>query len=144
MHTQKLKHRAVHIFVFNKKGDLFLQKRSRWKDANPGRWDSSAAGHCSAGCDYDETAARELNEELGVSAPLTLVGTHQAGPETGWEFVRLYKAEHNGPFQWPRAEIENGLFFPIPLLERWTAARPLDFSKSFLASFRLWKEQRPE
>lgn len=141
VHTQKLRHRSVHIFVFNKKGDLFLQKRSRWKDANPGRWDSSAAGHVNAGCDYDETAGRELLEELGVEAPLTPVGAMEAGPETGWEFVRLYRTEHDGPFRWPRAEIESGLFFPIPLLERWMAARPQDFCRSFLRMFRLWKPQ---
>ena len=142
VHTQKLRHRAVHIFVFNSRGDLFLQKRSRWKDANPGRWDSSAAGHVNAGHGYDETAARELQEELGVSAPLTPIGTHPASRETGWEFVQLYRAEHNGPFTWPRAEIESGLFFPIDLLDRWTAARPHDFSHSFLASFRLWRSLR--
>ncbi|MEI8234852.1 MAG: 16S rRNA (adenine(1518)-N(6)/adenine(1519)-N(6))-dimethyltransferase RsmA [Verrucomicrobiota bacterium] len=140
VHTQKLKHRAVHILVFNAKGDLFLQKRSRWKDANPGKWDSSAAGHVNAGCGYDETAQRELQEELGVSAPLEPLGMHPASRETGWEFVQLYQARHNGPFTWPRAEIESGLFFPIPLLERWTAGRPQDFSHSFLASFRLWRE----
>ena len=139
VHTQKLKHRAVHILVFNAKGDLFLQKRSRFKDANPGRWDSSAAGHLEAGCDYAETAARELREELGVSAPLELIGSHPASRETGWEFVQVYRAEHNGPFTWPRAEIESGLFFPVELLDRWTAARPKDFSHSFLASFRLWR-----
>jgi 16S rRNA (adenine1518-N6/adenine1519-N6)-dimethyltransferase len=43
VHTRKLRHRAVHIFVFNERGALFLQKRSRWKDMHPGRWDSSAA-----------------------------------------------------------------------------------------------------
>ena len=138
VHTQKLRHRAVHILVFNSKGDLFLQKRSRWKDANPGRWDSSAAGHVNAGCDYDETAARELQEELGVSAPITRIGAHVACRETGWEFVQIYRVEHNGPFTWPRAEIESGLFFPIAPLDRWTAARPQDFSNSFLASFRAW------
>lgn len=144
VHTQKLKHRAVHIFVFNSKGDLFLQKRSRWKDANPGRWDSSAAGHLNAGCDYPGTAARELQEELGVTAALTPVGFHPASRETGWEFVQLYQAQHNGPFQWPRAEIESGLFFPIELLNRWTAARPQDFSHSFLASFAMWKRSQEE
>ena len=144
VHTQKLKHRAVHILVFNAKGDIFLQKRSRWKDANPGRWDSSAAGHVSAGCGYDETAVRELQEELGVSAPLELIGTHPSTRETGWEFVQVYRAEYNGPFTWPRAEIESGLFFPVELLERWTAARPHDFSNSFLASFRLWRETQKE
>jgi len=143
VHTQKLKHRAVHILVFNKKGDLFLQKRSRWKDANPGRWDSSAAGHVTAGCEYAETAARELEEELGISAPLELIGTHPASRGTGWEFVEVFRAEHNGPFTWPRAEIESGLFFPVELIDRWTAARPQDFSRSFLASFGLWRSLHP-
>lgn len=141
VHTQKLRHRAAHIFVFNTKGDLFLQKRSRWKDANPGKWDSSAAGHVDAGCSYEDTAARELREELGVSAPLELIGIHSASAETGWEFVHLYQTRHNGPFTWPRAEIEGGLFFPVTLLDRWSAERPQDFSRSFLASFRLWREK---
>ena len=141
VHTRKLKHRAVHILVFNARGDLFLQKRSHLKDANPGKWDSSAAGHVNAGCDYDDTAVRELQEELGVTAPLEPVGLHPAERATGWEFVQLYQARHNGPFTWPRAEIESGLFFPIELVERWTAERPQDFSNSFLASFRLWREK---
>ncbi len=29
-------HRAVHVLVFNSKGELFLQKRSLLKDINPG------------------------------------------------------------------------------------------------------------
>ena len=52
VHGQNLRHRAVHIFVFNASGDLFLQKRSRWKDKHPGQWDSSAAGHVNAGDGY--------------------------------------------------------------------------------------------
>ena len=139
VHTQRLLHRAVHIFVFNRKGELFLQKRSRWKDANPGRWDSSAAGHVSAGQSYDEAAARELQEELGVSAPLERIGELPATRATGFEFVQVYKAEHPGPFTWPAAEIETGSFFPIEMLDRWVAARPRDFSNSFLESFRLWR-----
>ncbi|HWB58583.1 MAG TPA: 16S rRNA (adenine(1518)-N(6)/adenine(1519)-N(6))-dimethyltransferase RsmA, partial [Chthoniobacteraceae bacterium] len=62
VHSQKLRHRAVHIFVFNKAGELFLQKRSRWKDKQQRKWDSSAAGHLNSGDEYDPTAARELFE----------------------------------------------------------------------------------
>jgi len=139
VHRQRLRHRAVHIFVFNRRGELFVQKRSRWKDVNPGRWDSSAAGHVNAGQGYDETAARELQEELGVSAPLELIGELPSSKATGHEFVRIYKAQHEGPFVWPRAEIESGSFFPIDLLERWMAARPQDFAQSFMACFQLWR-----
>ncbi|MGB8170892.1 MAG: 16S rRNA (adenine(1518)-N(6)/adenine(1519)-N(6))-dimethyltransferase RsmA, partial [Chthoniobacteraceae bacterium] len=63
VHRQKMLHRAVHIFVFNEAGELFLQRRSKWKDVHPLRWDSSAAGHVNAGQTYDETAPREIEEE---------------------------------------------------------------------------------
>jgi len=139
VHTQRLKHRAIHIFVFNRKGELFVQKRSRFKDAHPGRWDSSAAGHLNAGQDYEEAAARELQEELGVEAPLELIAEIPASRATGHEFVRLYKAEHPGPFTWPRAEIETGGFFPIPMLKEWIAARPGDFANGFLECFGRWQ-----
>ena len=45
IHARGLMHRATHILVFNRQGDLFIQKRSMNKDNDPGLWDSSAAGH---------------------------------------------------------------------------------------------------
>ncbi len=142
VHAQRLRHRAIHIFVFNRRGELFLQKRSRWKDANPGRWDSSAAGHLNAGQEYDEAAARELHEELGIEAPLERVAEIPASRVTGHEFVRLYRTEHQGPFTWPRAEIETGAFFPVALLREWIAARPRDFANGFLECFSRWQAPR--
>ena len=64
VHREKLLHRAIHIFAFNRKGDLFLQKRSHLKDTHAGQWDSSASGHLDSGEDYAEAAVRELEEEL--------------------------------------------------------------------------------
>lgn len=139
-HAQQLRHRAVHIFVFNREGELFLQRRSRWKDMHPLRWDSSAAGHVNAGGTYDETAPRELAEELGVSAPLELIGSITARPSTGWEFVRLYRAQHDGPFCLNPAEIDTGGWFTLAQLARWTAARPDDFASGFIECFRLFRE----
>ncbi len=49
VHVNNFRHRAVHMLIFNQAGELFLQKRSIWKDKNPGVWDSSAAGHVDAG-----------------------------------------------------------------------------------------------
>lgn len=143
VHEKKLRHRAIHLFVFNRHGDLFLQKRSRWKDANPGRWDSSAAGHLNAGDDYETTAHRELKEELGVEVEsLHYVGELPAMPETGHEFLRLYETRHNGPFTWPRSEVETGTFFPVSMLERWVAKRPDDFSSTFRLCFEMWMKNR--
>src|SRR5213593_4562124 len=67
VHRRKLRHRAVHVFIFNSRGELFLQKRSMKKDCFPGLWDSSASGHLDRGEDYDRCALREVREELGVA-----------------------------------------------------------------------------
>jgi 16S rRNA (adenine1518-N6/adenine1519-N6)-dimethyltransferase len=132
VHGNNLRHRAVHLFIFNEKGELFLQKRSPWKDRHPQLWDSSAAGHVEAGASYDETARRELEEELGVAAELTRVLKLPASDRTGQEFIWLYRGEHNGPFRLAPSEIEHGEFFPLDVVAGWVKARPEDFAPGFL------------
>ena len=39
----KMLHPVVHLHIFNKAGDLYLQKRSINKDIQPGKWDSRGA-----------------------------------------------------------------------------------------------------
>src|SRR5689334_24881313 len=66
VHRLGLMHRAVHVMVFNRLGQVFLQKRSMSKDRQPGLWDSSASGHLDQGEAYDACAVRELREEIGL------------------------------------------------------------------------------
>src|SRR4029077_670769 len=93
VHANNLRHRAVHILIFNPAGEVYLQQRSRWKDRHPLRWDSSAAGHVVAAESYDETARRELEEELGISIPLQKISKLPASECTDQEFVCLYRGE---------------------------------------------------
>lgn len=132
VHGNNLRHRAVHILVFNNLGELFLQKRSRWKDRHPCVWDSSAAGHVDAREDYDVAANRELREELGVTAELTRVAKLPASEKTGQEFIWLYRTRHDGPFELARSEIEYGEFFPTDVVSGWLRARPEDFAPGFV------------
>jgi isopentenyldiphosphate isomerase len=62
----KLLHPVVHLHLFNKRGDLFLQKRAMTKDLFPGRWDTSVGGHISPGESVEEALKRETLEELGL------------------------------------------------------------------------------
>jgi len=136
VHGNNLRHRAVHIFLFNRTGELLLQKRSRWKDRHPELWDSSAAGHVAAGEEYDATAVRELREELGVTAALTRIAKLPASEQTEEEFICLYRGEHEGPFAPPRAEIEAVQFFRREIIARWVAERPDDFAPGFRECWR--------
>ena len=43
VHREQLFHRAVHVFVFNEAGQLYLQRRSMTKDTAPGKWEIGRA-----------------------------------------------------------------------------------------------------
>ncbi len=133
VHALGLLHRAVHVFVFNALGELFLQKRSMLKDSAPGLWGSSASGHLDAGESNRSAAEREIEEELGVACGVEKVIDLDACEQTGWEFVTLFRAEHGGPFVFPCSEVETGMFMPVPSLAEWADSRPEDFSAGFLS-----------
>ena len=116
-----------------------MQKRSPWKDRHPLLWDSSAAGHVEANEDYDEAAARELMEELGVSARLARLGKLSASEKTGQEFIMVYHGKHNGPFSFPCEEISAGEFFPAEIVERWVQNKPEDFAPGFIECWKLFQ-----
>lgn len=70
-HSDKTKlHRAVSIVITNDQHQILLQKRSDKKDKYPGYWTVSASGHVEYGTSYEEAAARELKEEVGLVVPL--------------------------------------------------------------------------
>jgi isopentenyldiphosphate isomerase len=62
----KLLHPVVHLHLFNRQGELFLQKRVMTKDIQPGKWDTSVGGHVGVDESVEEALARESKEELGL------------------------------------------------------------------------------
>lgn len=108
VHKRGELHRTVHIWVVNKKADgsveVLLQKRSQAKDAYPGCYDVSAAGHMLAGEEFEAAASRELFEELGIDAQegeLRFIGYHEGYVEAAfwgqpfkyWEISAVYLYE---------------------------------------------------
>ena len=139
IHRLKLSHRAVHVLVFNSRGELFLQKRSMKKDCFPGLWDSSASGHLASGESYDECSVRELREEIGLqpARPPERLFKVDARPETGQEFVWVYRCAAEGPFKLESEEIESGGWFALVALSRWVAEKPGEFANGFVW---IWNE----
>lgn len=142
VHGNNLRHRAVHVLIFNGAGEVCLQKRSRHKDRDPLLWDSSAAGHVNAGEEYDEAARRELKEELGIDIALGKVLKLPASERTGQEFIWLYRGQHTGELHFNRSEIEYGDFFPVALVSDWLAARPADFAPAFAKCWKAYCESK--
>jgi isopentenyldiphosphate isomerase len=133
VHARGLLHRAVHVLVFNSRGETFLQKRSMKKDREPGKWDSATSGHVDSGEDYDACAVRELREEIGLTVGKTPERLFKiaACPETDAEFVWVYRCQAEGPFQLHPDEIECGDWFAPETVSRWIAEKPWDCASAF-------------
>jgi len=97
VHARGLMHRAVSILVFNSRGELLLHRRSASKDEYPSRYTASASGHVTAGDTYDATAERELEEELGLRAPIQFLAKFPASPDSANEHTHLYVAHTDDP-----------------------------------------------
>ena len=110
----RLLHPVVHMHLFNKKGELFLQKRAMTKDLLPGYWDTSVGGHSSPGESPEEALKREALEELGIR-------------DFNYQFIRKYiwesKRERELVYSFTgiseatpeinRNEIDDGRFWPL-------------------------------
>ena len=121
VHQQGLRHRAVHVLVFNSSGELFLQKRGLHKQENPGMWDSSVAGHVDAGESYDQCCVREIEEEIGLSLdeiPEALFKL-EASPTTGMEFAWVYRLVSAADLRPNLNEMQGGAWFREADVDNW-------------------------
>lgn len=66
-------HRAFSLFIFNSRGELLLQQRSRSKRLWPLYWSNSCCSHPRRGETMEEATARRLDDELHISAKLEFV-----------------------------------------------------------------------
>jgi isopentenyldiphosphate isomerase len=139
VHARGLWHRAIHVLVFNTRGEVFLQKRSMLKDTAKGKWDSSTSGHVDSGEDYDATAVRELSEEIGLIVTQTPERLFKIDSckETGWEFCWIYRCQSEGPFVLHPEEIETGDWFAPAAVTSWVKEKPQEFASAFVL---IWKK----
>jgi isopentenyldiphosphate isomerase len=64
-------HMVVHVVIFNTRGEMLIQQRQPFKEGWPNLWDVTVGGSAIAGDTSCTAAARELQEELGLTADLT-------------------------------------------------------------------------
>lgn len=94
-HSKKgVYYRTIYVLVFNKKNEVLIQKRSSTKDLYPNCWDLSVGGHVNWGDGYEETAVREINEELGLKmkkSDLITKGDVLVNLANSGEFFRVFE-----------------------------------------------------
>ncbi|MBU6113541.1 NUDIX hydrolase [Mammaliicoccus lentus] len=63
-------HLVIHVCIFNKEGEMLIQKRTLDKEGWPGAWDVSVGGSAIQTENHQRAAERETFEELGVKLDL--------------------------------------------------------------------------
>jgi isopentenyldiphosphate isomerase len=109
-----LLHPVVHLHVFNRKGELFLQKRSCTKDIQPGKWDTSVGGHVGIGESIEKALVREAGEELGLNGFIPLyAGKYVWESSRERELVNSFSTITDEIPEINRDEIDEGRFWTI-------------------------------
>ena len=143
IHEEKKLHRAVHVFITNRRGELYLQLRSAFKDRHAGKWDSSASGHVDPGESYMDCAIRESEEEIWIHPKTEFknIARLEASDLTDQEFIEVFHTESNQKIKVHTSEIHSGRFFPIDLIKLWIEQRPEDFATGFITCFKASLDQ---
>jgi 8-oxo-dGTP pyrophosphatase MutT (NUDIX family) len=118
MRAEALLHRSVGIHVWSSEGRILIHRRSDGKDLHPGWWDMGAGGVVAAGETYDEAAARELAEELGLyGTKLEPLGGGRFDSAAFCSLVRFYRTISDGPFTFDDGEITECRFVTLDELQ---------------------------
>jgi 8-oxo-dGTP pyrophosphatase MutT (NUDIX family) len=106
--------RGTYILLFNSAGELCVHRRTLSKAIYPGYWDVAAGGMVQGDESYAESAARELEEELGVSgAPLT-AHEHFFFDQPGNRlWCAVFSAVWDGPLSLQPEEVLEARFLPV-------------------------------
>jgi isopentenyl-diphosphate delta-isomerase type 1 len=126
----ELIHRAVFVLVYNDRKEILWQKRSMTKDVGPGQWVTSASGHVITGDGYEETAHRELLEELGIDVPLEFLGKFLYRYRNENEYSAIFMAHSNGPFHFNCNEISAVQFMTVPAILKRDKEKELKLSRA--------------
>lgn len=111
-------HRAVHVVVLDHKHRIFVKKRSQSKDMFPGQWETSVGGHVTYQDNTRETAARELEEELGVVEKPVYLGRFRYRGREEKENITFFYVVTGKKLKLNRSEATKGEYLAICELEK--------------------------
>ena len=145
-HINGLLHRAFSVFLFNKNGEMLLQKRASEKYHSPDQWTNAVCSHPKNGETYLEGAKRRLKEELGIETELSEkfnfiykadVGGNLWEHELDYVFTGIYETE----FHLNKNEVSEIRYISMEKLNQEMNDNPEHFTEWFKIILEEYKHQ---
>ena len=144
-HQNGALHRAVSVFIFNKTGELLLQKRASTKYHGAGLWTNTCCTHPRDGESNEECAHRRLKEEMGFDTELNkrFSFMYKGEVENGLvenEFDHVFFGVYNGKIKTNPEEVEDCNFVSLGNVSKDADQHPERFSIWFRIILEKFKE----
>jgi isopentenyldiphosphate isomerase len=115
---ENLLHAATAVLVRDARARIYVHRRSDLKDWAPGHHDAAAGGVLTLGEEPDRSAARELEEELGITgAQLRPLGQSVYEDDRTRCVEHCYETTWSGPVRHADGEVVWGAWMSLALLD---------------------------
>lgn len=144
-HQKGVLHRAFSVFLFDKQGNMLLQKRASTKYHSPNQWTNACCSHPREGETYLQAAQRRLKEELGITCDLQEkfhfiykadVGQGLWEHELDYVFFGIFE----GDFQLNADEVSEVKYISWENLEQELKENPQNFTEWFKIILKEYKQ----
>ena len=148
-HEKALLHRAFSVFLFNKKGEMLLQKRAATKYHSPSLWTNACCSHPMPGEETKAAALRRLEEELGFTTSINKAFhfTYKAVFDNGLtehEFDHVFIGEYEGGMKLNTEEVSEVCYKNMAEIKADIEHNAGDYTEWFKIAFPLledWLQQ---
>jgi isopentenyl-diphosphate Delta-isomerase len=140
VHHQGLLHRAFSVFIFDRQGNMLLQKRAAGKYHGAGLWTNACCSHPYPGESTEAAAKRRLFEELGFNAPLkkAFEFVYKAKVEnelTEHEYDHVFIGTYEGEINPDEEEVSDYRFVDLSQIQKEIEEHPGNFTSWFKIAF---------
>ncbi len=139
-------HKGALVIPRTAGGKIILARRAADKHPFPNVWVCAAGGHVSAGETFEETAEREMLEEIGIRVPVSFVSATKHDTPQERVLLHTFTTQQEldvDSFTLDLTEVQYCKAFTIEEVLRMIETTPHDFAPTFRTIFqdfaRVWK-----
>jgi isopentenyl-diphosphate delta-isomerase len=126
-------HRAISVFIFNKKGEMLLQRRTMTKYHSAGKWANACCSHPMPRESVADAAHRRLRQEMGFDCKMREVFafTYKADVGNGLtehEYDHVFFGRYDKEVRANKNEVMDYKWVSMKSLREEMARNPYDFA----------------